>query len=252
MRNIPQSLWLEYIAIIGEAMSDPSVSHIDSLREKAEKLVMYSPGRSQLQRDIHAAEKAENWEVFGCLSSVVKTKADSALMLRELYSKALEECKEPDLPPKPVGFTHRWHPQEPIWPNNDTMREAVQHMIAFRQGFEELSRMAFRAMFQREWVREFTGLDGLPVKLTEDRQGWSMRDAVIERTKKSVKSAATLSPLDVTKTCCVFDGQEIFYVSQVVENPFEPELLNVTVAHRDSVRTAHRDEIWVCFPYYSG
>lgn len=233
-------------------MAEPSKENLSLLHAKAEGLTEYAPGRAQLHRDVKAAEASENWDVFQCLGQVMKTKAESALMLRELYTKAIEIRKNTEpLPPKPLGFSHRWHPQDPVWPNDATMRDAISKMPSYGQGFEELSRLAYKAVFEREWEKEFMGLDGRPVILNDDSQGWAMRDAVIARCKKYMEDATTLSPLDVTQQCCVFDGRNIFYAEKVSESPFVGELLNVSITGRSGVRSTHRNEIWVCFPRYS-
>lgn len=251
MRSIPQPLWLQYISAIGEATSYPSPENITFLQSVAERMAELSRGRSQLHLDLVAAEKDKRWEVFNCLSAVMKTKAESALMLRELYTRALEEVSQPNLPPKKLGFSHRWHPLDPVYPNDETIRKAIGKMPCYGQGFEDLARLAFKAVFKREWEKEFTGFDGREVSLTSDGQGWDMRESVISRTVNYIKDATTLSPLDVSQKCCVFDGQRIFYAEKVEESPFEAELLNVTLTNRSGVRSTHRDEIWVCFPQYS-
>lgn len=255
MNKIPDSLWLQYIAMIGEAMTDPSVDNVENLKSVTLKIVRYAPGRAQVHRDVLAAETSQNWEVFGVLSSVLRTQRETAYLMRELYGEAkkdfdsLNEKVDDSLPPLPLGFTHRWHPQEVIWPNNDTCYEVISLLPAFKHGYEDMSRQAFRAVYKHYWNQQFSTPDGQPVRITQDSQGWTLRKEVLRLSQQGVQKMMAICPEEITRPCTVFDGAYIFSCEYTEPNPFEANLLNAHIAGRESTRATHTDEIWLFLPH---
>ncbi len=251
-RQVPQNIWLSYLTAFDSAMADESAEKVEHLRKNADVLVKYVNGRAKIATDIEDAERALKWEVVGCLSSAVKTKANTAGLYKDLYraSGMVEEVVE--LPPKKLGFSHRWHPLEPIWAETEHMREALKTMTAFREGFGELAKAGYKSLYRREWEKEFTDFSGNPIQLYEDRNGWELRARVVDRVKSLVSGALVVSPLDITPPVWVFDGREVIRVAQITRNMQSQELVNIKVSGVRGFRANHKDEIWLLFPKYKG
>lgn len=255
MKLVPEKSWLNYITTFDSAMSSESALNVDAMRNAAQMIANYSSGRSQIARDIEKAEEAGNWEVAGCLFSVLKGKASAAGLYSELYALAKEQngaVEKTSLPPKPLGFTHRWHPDEPIWAESEKIKEAVSRTAAHRQGFHDLAREAYKALYRREWRKAFTDISGSPVILHEDRSGWEMRDLVIQRVRDFFASADSVSPAEANLPCWVYDGSKIVRIVQQSKTLTDGTLMNFQVSGYRVLRVTHPEEIWVALPRYRG
>ena len=83
-----------------------------------------------------------------------------------------------------------WSAAEPIWPNSDTVADAI-HAARVATGLHDDARRLFRSLYADVWASLFVDASGAPRSPASDKVGWDWRTTAIDAARKTLLGVRT-------------------------------------------------------------